>query len=279
MGSPETTTAATRTLDGDALRRLMLGASVLGTGGGGSFSEARAIVAALERRGLFPTLLPASALDAEALGVSTALLGGGLSHADLERLLRSTSEPPSLQGARALERYLGRRIDFVFAAELGPQNTLEAVQLAANLGVPIVDGDCAGRAMPELQQSTLSLHNIALNPYVVTSFQGDVAIVPHAASNERNEALCRALAQASGGVVALTGFTVTARTLRPALIEGTLARCIEIGACIGPQHYPAERIAMADCAEACVARFTGAIDRTMDALGPYLARVEAQRCA
>jgi 3-deoxy-D-manno-octulosonic-acid transferase len=40
----------------------------------------------------------------------------------------------------------------------------------------------------------------------------------------------------------------------------------------------AERLGMAERARACVARFKGALDRTMEALEPYVARLQAQRC-
>ena len=43
--------------------------------------------------------------------------------------------------------------------------------------------------------------------------------------------------------------------------------------------HPAERAAMAERAEACIARFRGAIDRTTEALEPHLASLDAPPCS
>lgn len=232
-----------RSLGPQDLHRLVLGASVLGTGGGGSFSRGRAMVEDLDRKGLRPQLLDPSDLPPDALGISTAMLGGGLTHEDVERLEGRSPEPPSVPAARALAAHLGRPIDFVFPVELGPQNTLEAVRLAAYLGVPVLDGDCAGRAVPEMHQTTLSLFDIPLTPFVVATFQGDLAILAQVADAARTEALCRALATASGGLVCVTGFPVEGRRMQQALIPGTLSRCMDIGSRLGPGRRPAKALA------------------------------------
>ena len=232
-----------RSLGFSELNNLVLGASVLGTGGGGSFSLARAMVEDLDARGMRPKLLDPSELKPSVLGISTAMLGGGLSNAELERLEQMSAEPPSVPAARALSAFLGRPIDFVFPIELGPQNTMEAVRLAAFLDVPVLDGDCAGRAVPEMHQTTLSLFDLPLTPFVVATFQGDVAILAKVFSDARGEALCRALASASGGLVCVTGFPVEGQHLREAIIPRTLSRCMEIGSRLGPGTRPAEALA------------------------------------
>jgi len=239
-------TAAAR-LGREALQRLIRGASVLGTGGGGSYSLARAIVDDLDRRSLQPTLLAADALRPDMLGVSTVILGGGLSQAQIDAMPMIVDAPASLRAALMLERHLGRRFDFVFPIEIGPQNTMEAVRLAALLDVPLLDGDCAGRAVPEMHQTTLSGFGIPLAPYAVATFRDDLLLVAGVGGEERNEALCRAIAIASGGVICVSGFSVTAAALQPALIRGTPARCIDIGADIGSEpgrgDFPAGRLA------------------------------------
>lgn len=232
-----------RILDSEALGRLLLGATVLGTGGGGSYTRGRAIVEELAGGGRRVELIGPDQLPPEALGISTAMAGGGLTNAEVEGLEALAAEPPSVPAARALSAYLGRPIGFVFPLELGPQNTLEAIRLAAHLGVPVVDGDCAGRAVPELDQTTLALFDIPLAPFVAATFQGDLAILARVAGPARGEALCRALATSSGGLLCLTGFPVTGARLREALVPRTLSRCLELGALLGPGRRPAEALA------------------------------------
>jgi hypothetical protein len=120
---------------------------------------------------------------------------------------------------------------------------MEAVRLAAFLKVPLLDGDCAGRAVPEMHQTTLSLLQIPLMPMVVATYQGDLVVLSRVASDERGEALCRALAVSSGGLVCITGFPVEGNRIKEALIPGTIRACLEIGRFIGPGRQPAECIA------------------------------------
>ncbi|MBI3129943.1 MAG: DUF917 domain-containing protein [Acidobacteria bacterium] len=226
-------------LEREALKQLLRGASVLGTGGGGSYSRGRAIVEDLVAEGRPVDLIDPDQLPADALGISTAMAGGGLTNAEVERLEALAPEPPSVPAAKALAAYLKRPIGFVYPLELGPQNTLEAIRLAAHLGVPVVDGDCAGRAVPELDQTTLALFDIPLAPFVGATFQGDLVLATRVANAARGEALCRALATCSGGLVCLTGFPATGARMREALIPRTLSRCLELGALLGPGTRPA----------------------------------------
>ncbi|HJV22256.1 MAG TPA: DUF917 domain-containing protein [Holophagaceae bacterium] len=230
-------------LDREALNCLLKGASVLGTGGGGSYSRGRAIVEEIVSEGRSVELIDPDRLPPEALGISTAMAGGGLTHAEVERLEALATEPPAVPAARALAAYLGRPIGFVFPLEVGPQNTLEAIRLAAHLGVPVADGDCAGRAVPELDQTTLALFDIPLAPFVGATFQGDLALFTRVADAARGEALCRAMATCSGGLLCLTGFPATGARMREALIPRTLSRCLELGALLGPGRQPAEALA------------------------------------
>jgi hypothetical protein len=94
-----------------------------------------------------------------------------------------------------------------------------------------------------MQQTTLSLFNIPLTPFVVTTFQGDVLVVPKVVSDARSEAICRALAASSGGVIAVTGFPAEGRRLKEALLPGTLSTCMAIGEHLGPGRQPGERLA------------------------------------
>lgn len=232
-----------RLLSPTDLDHLMKGASVLGTGGGGSYTRARAIVSELAHRRL--QLTPLAELPPEALGVTAFIAGGGLTHDDVERLTALAEVTPALGAARALEAALGRPIGFVYAAEIGPQNTLEPARLAALLGVPLVDGDCAGRSVPELNLFTLALAGIPMPPFSVATFQGDALVVTTVAQPERAEAMVRALASASGGIVCVTGFPVTAKVLRGALIPGTLSRAMQLGSHTGPGRHPAQALAAA----------------------------------
>ena len=56
---------------------------------------------------------------------------------------------PMVEAVRALERELGRPIDGICSIEIGGINTSAVLDAVANLGITMVDGDYAGRAIPE----------------------------------------------------------------------------------------------------------------------------------
>ena len=52
------------------------------------------------------------------------------------------------------KEYFGKPFFGVVATELGGANTAYALHIACQLGLPIIDGDPAGRSVPELQHSS-----------------------------------------------------------------------------------------------------------------------------
>jgi DUF917 family protein len=61
---------------------------------------------------------------------------------------------PMVRALEELQDYTGRKIFAVVPSELGAGNTAVPMDAAIRLGVSIVDGDFAGRAIPELCQGT-----------------------------------------------------------------------------------------------------------------------------
>lgn len=67
------------------------------------------------------------------------------------RNLPHPDEPSSLLAFRSMEEYMGEPFFAVSSTELGGANTAEALHVACQLGLPIMDADPAGRSVPELQ--------------------------------------------------------------------------------------------------------------------------------
>ena len=57
---------------------------------------------------------------------------------------------PFVEAVRELTAYTGNRIDAIVPFELGAWNTTAPMDAALRLGIKVVDGDYAGRAIPEL---------------------------------------------------------------------------------------------------------------------------------
>jgi len=70
---------------------------------------------------------------------------------------------------RQLEKVLGRKIDAVLCGEAGGINSTTPFVVAAASGLPLVDGDGMGRAYPELQMETFTLHGVSATPMLAVA--------------------------------------------------------------------------------------------------------------
>lgn len=61
---------------------------------------------------------------------------------------------------------------FVMPFEIGGSNSLEPLIVAAELGIPVIDCDGAGRAFPELQQFCQFIYGVPPCPAVITDIHG-----------------------------------------------------------------------------------------------------------
>ena len=85
--------------------------------------------------------------------------------------------------------------------ELGGTSISDAFFPAAMLGLPVVDADPVGRAVPELEHSLFKVNGLPIAPEAVVNEAGDTVIVTRVADDGRAEALVRALAVASRNLV------------------------------------------------------------------------------
>ncbi|MBW1790246.1 MAG: DUF917 family protein, partial [Deltaproteobacteria bacterium] len=105
-----------------------------------------------------------------------------------------------------LERYADVKIDAVIPLEPGGRNTPNPLSSGARLGIPIVDGDYSGRAIPEIVQiiPCISGHR----PWPSTSVDpfGNAVIIREAATAQMAERIGKQLAVAAFGTVGMAGF-------------------------------------------------------------------------
>jgi hypothetical protein len=97
-----------------------------------------------------------------------------------------------------LEQLLGRKIDAVLCGEAGGVNSTTPFVVAAMTGLPLVDGDGMGRAYPELQMVTFTMHGVSATPMVLCDDKGN-SLVLETVSNAWTERLARAATVEMGG--------------------------------------------------------------------------------
>ncbi len=107
---------------------------------------------------------------------------------------------------------------------------------------PRLDIDTAGRAKPEIVNSTTSLFGISLTSLAVVSNFGDVIVVKDAVNEQRVEQLCRYMARASGGICAVARCPISAGEMRGKFVEGTLTEAMAAGRAIRESDTPVEAL-------------------------------------
>lgn len=220
-------------LEKQDLYDILYGATILGTGGGGSLDKGLQLIDKALAMGKQFRLVDFNEVPDDAW-IAVPYMCGSVSpitpeleaqYAGLPRL----SEPQPYLAFKALEEYFGQELYGVISTELGGGNTAEALYVAALLGKNIIDADPAGRSVPELTHSTFYIFGTPIYPLAVANEFGDVAIFPKVANDERAETLVRALAVASKNYIGVVDHPAQAWVMRNAVIKGAISYAGRIG--------------------------------------------------
>jgi DUF917 family protein len=212
-----------RELSEQAIRDIAYGATVLGTGGGGDpYLGTLAAIAATRSSGPV-RLVDADELPDDAIVAFPFLIGSPVPF--LEKLSAGTELARVHEG---LEQLIGRRVDAVMSAEVGGANSTLPMSLAAIAGIPVVDGDLIGRAFPELNLCSLTLHGKAASPIVVGDERGDIVVL-NAMSNRWGERLGRTISVCFGAICVAIAYPITGDECKRLTIRGTIGWAEEIG--------------------------------------------------
>jgi DUF917 family protein len=203
---------------------LALGASLLGTGGGGDPTIGRLLVQqSLGPRGRI-TILDPDELDDDAIVIPTALMGAP---SVLIELLPNGREPTG--ALEALERYAGVKATATMPIECGGVNSMIPLVVAANRGIPVVDADGMGRAFPELQMETFAVNGINGSPLAIADKAGRHAILETGTDNVALEQLARALTVSMGGVAYIAEYMMYGHEVKRTAVPRTLSTAIRLG--------------------------------------------------
>ena len=207
----------------DDVDALAAGALLLGSGGGGAVALGRQLLHRLLGRPSAVRLVPAAELPPEALVVHAGVVGSP----DVlgERLLN----PADLAAAAsAVAGYVGGELSALGVIEIGGLNGPVGVLAAAELGLPLVDGDLMGRAFPRIDQSTLALAGCPITPLALVNPAGDTVLVPRCAAS-MVQPLVSATVGAMGGAAVLALFPSPAGVLAEHGVAGSVSACLELG--------------------------------------------------
>nr|WP_298925017.1 DUF917 domain-containing protein [uncultured Erythrobacter sp.] len=188
-------------LDATSLEDALVGSSYLGTGGGGSLIEARELIAKDLAAGLAFSMVPVSALaDTDRVACPYGLASLAETSPDMQARLDAAENPvevPVQAAFEALEKHIGQKFAGVIMGEIGPLSLAEGLSTAARLGVPALDADTVGRAVPEINQHSVKVAGVPLTPIGAATPFGDTIIVETLGDPTRAEDILRSIAVVS----------------------------------------------------------------------------------
>ncbi|HIH98775.1 MAG TPA: DUF917 domain-containing protein [Thermoplasmata archaeon] len=217
--------------EGD-IRDFIRGCTVLGTGGGGSPEEGLKIIEKEFKRGKNFLLISVDELPNDAAIASPYCVGSLKSKRVISVYNRAERGFPVAECIRSfglLEEYTHKKFFATIATEIGGGNTAIAFAVAARSEIPIIDGDLAGRSVPECQQTTFCIKNLEMTPFSIVTPYGDEIIVPRVKDDFEGEKVMRGMVTATGANVGVTSHPRVGKEVRDSVVKGSITFALKIG--------------------------------------------------
>lgn len=215
-----------RLIHAEDMHDIAIGGAVLGTGGGGDPYIGKLMAMQAIHHNEPVQLIDVEELADDALVVTAAMMGAPT--VMVEKLPQGQE---IVTAFKKVEAFLGRPIDAVLCAEAGGLNSTTPFIVAAETGLPLIDGDSMGRAFPELQMVTFTLYGVASTPMVIADDKGN-SLLLNTISNQWTERLARSATIDMGGAAMIALYPCDGATAKRAVIRGTIDLIQTIGRAI-----------------------------------------------
>ena len=206
---------------------LVLGATILGTGGGGSPEEGLKLLEEALAIAKEIKIIDLDEVPSDSIIVVPYYVGTIAPTAKTKKPVKI--KEPIKVAFEEMEKLLGRKIAAVAACEIGGFNTAIALYIGAKLGLPAIDGDLLGRAAPELHQCTVHIFDIPMYPSVIVTETGNIVVVKKYADIDDYEAIARYMSVLAGRFAAVVDTPLSREDAEKAVIKGTISLCIKLG--------------------------------------------------
>jgi len=217
---------------------ILTGFAFLGTGGGGAVEAGRRSLLDCLDKGLEMKITDLDEIDDEGLYCCPFFMGSIAPPTretldEIERIgftKRKYVLEEILMGAvRTLEEYTGKKMRGIYIAEPGGSNGGCCMAAAYKLGLELVDGDPAGRAIPEATNGLHAFRHIISLPASYFDSWGNRNITLETFNDHAMERIGKYLSQASFGEMGEAAYIMTGRDLKRNVVPRTLSRSLRIG--------------------------------------------------
>jgi len=224
---------------------LVHGLTLLGTGGGGRPEQGlESLLPHVQAGGAVswadPNAIPDDAWVCSTFGMGSIAPTKSLSTEERRALgypAEWTVARPMVRAVRELEAYTGKKVAAIVPFELGAGNTATPMDAAVQVGATIVDGDFAGRAIPELCQTSAAIAGMSFAPGAIVDPWGNVLLVKQTASELLTERIGKLVSIATKlpdmkASCAHAGFLMSGKDLKRVAVPGGITRALAVGRAI-----------------------------------------------
>ncbi|WP_312667989.1 DUF917 domain-containing protein [Tissierella praeacuta] len=214
------------------------GCTFYGTGGGGLPSNGIDSLMSEIEKGNEVGWIDVNEIDDDTITVCPFLMGSIAPHTDEVKkemegfgLTDSINKEKERLGKAVAElsKYTGKKIGAVVPIELGGANTPGPLAAGILNGIPCVDGDYTGRAIPEILQTTPYINGKVLWPVASVDEFDNICIIDKAINYRMVERIGKLIASGAYGLAGQAGFLMTGKEMKETIIPGTLTECYELG--------------------------------------------------
>jgi DUF917 family protein len=206
----------------DNTEQLGIGSRFLGSGGGDSFLFTQhSFKTQVMRDGI--RVVDITSLDDDALVVPLVCLGNDIVLAEKNHNLCHF-----IKLFKKIENVYGKKIDIVAVLSIGGNTIFSSAFLASHFDIPLLDADCFGRTLPELQMMSTYLAGIPLQKSFISNLMGDVFVI-ECNNFQALESHARRITISSGGCCTIVPQVLTGEEAKRGLIGGTLTQALTIG--------------------------------------------------
>ena len=215
-----------RTIGIREIEDIALGAALLGAGGGGDPYVGKLVAMGAVKECGPVTLLDPEEVPDDALLVPIAMMGAptvlgekGIGGGEYQTLYNMVSQ------------FFGKKIYAFMPIEAGGVNSMLPIAACARLGLPLVDCDGMGRAVPELQRVTCTIGGMSATPMALTDEKGN-SVIFETITNKWTEELARAVTMSCGGSVSVSLYPMTGAQMKAYSVKNIVTRSQKLGEAI-----------------------------------------------
>lgn len=222
-------------MNGYEIEEMIWGATLLGGGGGGAIeSGLNGLQQYMEDHGILDKadvmvqVYETGDMDPEGYAACTAAMGAPTKFKEV-RIAPYIKN--SFKQLRVLADRMRREIKYSISVEIGGFNTFVPLLVAMEMGIPFIDADGAGRAVPALDTLLLNVNGLPTSPLAMADDKGNrVSIELESAMDApMGEAIGRNICVGLGQLGGLSGWMLKKDEIEKNIPVGSVKLCQQVG--------------------------------------------------